>query len=45
MLIKNAKRIKVDVEGWAEDGCEGILSIDEMNLCKFKISEKITVEI
>ena len=32
MLRKNAKLIKVDVEFWAEEGREGILSIDEINL-------------
>ena len=32
MLRKNAKLIEVDVEVWAEEGREGILSIDEINL-------------
>jgi hypothetical protein len=32
MLRKNAKRIKIYVEGRSEDGRENILSIDEMNL-------------
>jgi hypothetical protein len=29
---KNVSWIKADIEGWAEDRPEGILSIDEMNL-------------
>jgi hypothetical protein len=29
---KNVSWIKVDLEGWVEEGREVILSIDEMNL-------------
>jgi hypothetical protein len=29
---KETKRIKVDIDGWAEEGREGILPIDEINL-------------
>jgi hypothetical protein len=31
-IEKNVKWIKVVIEGWADDGPEGILSIVEMNL-------------